>query len=295
MEMPKGYLLVKYNNVYKKVCVLFLAKKVKMYYGTSVRRSTVKRATRRTTRRAKYGTGDKSNTSGVGTKTIQTKRSPAFAKNLGNALHVDRPLVQGGALPATLYAKHRYSEQVILYADNLTNRTGTEIAFRLNSLFDPNFTGTGHQPLGYDQFSALYTLYRVYKVEVNIRLTGKFGAAVTYMAVNVRPSLSTYSLGSLKKGDEVNEQPGNTIMDGSLNQSWSQSYYIADIEGCSRQRVMTDDQYNAGVGANPFLTPYLSVVAGTWDEPASASNGVYACVNFVFHTQWSNPKPLPQS
>lgn len=266
-----------------------------MPYARNIRRSTVKRAARRTTRRAKFGTGDKFASYGKAAKSIATKRSPAFAKNLGNALHVDRPLVQGGALPATLYTKHRYSEQVILYSDNLTNRTGTEIAFRLNSLFDPNFTGTGHQPLGYDQFGALYGIYRVYKVEVQVRLTGKFGSAVTFLAANVRPSLSTYSLGSLKKGDEVLEQPGNTIMDASLNQSWSQTYYIADIEGVTRQRVMSDDQYNAGVGANPFLTPYLSVVAGTWDEPASASNGVYAVVSFVYHTQWSNPKPLPQS
>ena len=119
-----------------------------MPYARNIRRSTVKRAARRTTRRAKFGTGDKFASYGKAAKSIATKRSPAFAKNLGNALHVDRPLVQGGALPATLYTKHRYSEQVILYSDNLTNRTGTEIAFRLNSLFDPNFTGTGHQPLG---------------------------------------------------------------------------------------------------------------------------------------------------
>lgn len=210
-------------------------------------------------------------------------------------MHVDRPLVQGGAFPATLFTKHRYTDGLILYTDNLTNRTGSEVAFSLNSLFKPQFTGSGHQPLGFDQLSAAYQIYRVYKVDVNVRVVGKFGVAVTFLAVNVRPSQATYNLAGLKSGSEILEQPGNTLMDGAINQSWSESYYIADIEGCSRQRLMNDDQYGARVNVSPALTPYLSVAAGTWDTPASATNGLYIAVSFVFHTQWTSLQPLPQS
>lgn len=266
-----------------------------MPYARRIRRSAVKRAARRTTRKSKFGTGGKSSTFGKAARSLETARFPAFSYNLGDARHIDRPLVQGGALPATLFAKHRYSEQLILYTDNLTNRTGTEVAFRLNSLYDPNFTGTGHQPLGFDQYAALYNYYRVYKVDVQVRVTARFGSAVTFCAVNVRSSGASYSLGSLKKGEEILEQPGNTMMDASINQSWNGTYYIADIEGCTRQRVMADDQYNASTTNNPFLSPYLSVAAGTWDEPSSASNGCYAVVSFVFHTMWNGVKTLPQS
>jgi len=267
-----------------------------MPYARRIRRSTVKRATRRTTRRAKYGTGDKTWSTGKASRSIQTARKPAFSFNTGDAHHIDRPLVQGGTLPATMWTKHRYTEQLILYTDNLTNRTGTETAFRLNSLYDPNFTSAlNHQPLGFDQISQFYGLYRVYKVDVNVRIVGKFGAAVTFLACNVRSSQASYNLGSLKNGAEILEQPGNTLMDGAINQSWSQSYYIADLEGVTRQRVMIDDQYNAGIGSNPVLCPYLSVAAGTWDEPASSSNGLYVAVSFVYHTMWSGVKPLPQS
>lgn len=267
-----------------------------MPYARNIRRSTVKRAARRTTRRAKYGTGDKFSTWGKGARQLITQKRPAFSHNMGNALHIDRPIVQGGAFPTTLFTKMRYSQQLIVYTDNLTNRTGSENAFRLGSLYDPDFTGTGHQPLGFDQLAAIYRIYRVYKVDINVRITGKFGTAVTFLVAGIRPSQSLYQLGSLKKGDELLEQPNNTLLDcGLSNQSWSQSYYLADIEGTTRQRYMSDDQYASLVTGNPVLTPYFAVAAGTWDEPASQQNGCYVTVSFVFHTMWSTLNPLPQS
>lgn len=41
--------------------------------------------------------------------------------------------------------------------------------FRVNSLFDPDFTGAGSQPVGYDQFSALYGRYDVHSVRFEIQ------------------------------------------------------------------------------------------------------------------------------
>jgi len=33
--------------------------------------------------------------------------------------------------------------------------------FRANSIFDPDFTGVGHQPLSHDQYALRYSQYRV--------------------------------------------------------------------------------------------------------------------------------------
>jgi len=38
--------------------------------------------------------------------------------------------------------------------------------FSLNSLFDPNITGTGHQPVNYDQYALMFDRYQVYRAQV---------------------------------------------------------------------------------------------------------------------------------
>jgi len=45
--------------------------------------------------------------------------------------------------------------------------------YSLNSLYDPNVTGVGHQPLFYDQITAVYGRYKVYDVDVRITATNR--------------------------------------------------------------------------------------------------------------------------
>ena len=42
--------------------------------------------------------------------------------------------------------------------------------FRGNGLYDPDYSGVGHQPRGFDQWANLYQAYYVYKVQINIYL-----------------------------------------------------------------------------------------------------------------------------
>lgn len=52
----------------------------------------------------------------------------------------------------------RYVERVNL---NIPNLTFDAYQFRANSIFDPNYTGIGHQPMGHDRFNTLYRTYEV--------------------------------------------------------------------------------------------------------------------------------------
>jgi hypothetical protein len=42
--------------------------------------------------------------------------------------------------------------------------------FRLNSVFDPDITGSGHQPRWFDQYSALYASYVVVASKIEVSL-----------------------------------------------------------------------------------------------------------------------------
>lgn len=65
----------------------------------------------------------------------------------------------------------------LTYGVNVTLTTagstslGTYYRFRLNSLYDPDVTGTGHQPYQYDQLTAIYQSYIVKSCYVDLTAT----------------------------------------------------------------------------------------------------------------------------
>lgn len=67
------------------------------------------------------------------------------------------PALKGTGFPSQLRTKLRYCDVITLTS---TASVGT-YTFRMNSLFDPDFTSIGHQPYYYDQLAALYNRYAV--------------------------------------------------------------------------------------------------------------------------------------
>lgn len=49
--------------------------------------------------------------------------------------------------------------------------------WKINSLFDPDLTGTGHQPQGFDQWSAFYNTYQVYGAKVDLEIANDTASA----------------------------------------------------------------------------------------------------------------------
>ena len=63
--------------------------------------------------------------------------------------------------PPSMICDLQYVDYGTVSSTGATTSTGSEYAFRLNSLFDPNLTGVGHQPRYFDQLTNIYQLYRV--------------------------------------------------------------------------------------------------------------------------------------
>lgn len=106
------------------------------------------------------------------------------------------------------YSKHVYCETIAL-----TSGTETNVAvynFSANSLYDPNVTGVGHQPMGRDEVAALYQNYHVSGGEIE----------VTY-----------YSAGSDSRQDVTCPMVGIHIP--SLDQDGTQTDPIADDDAFS--------------------------------------------------------------
>lgn len=216
--------------------------------------------------------------------------------------HFDPTLLFRSFKPSSTVCQHRYVEELSLSQENITGLTGNEYAFRLASLFDPNFTGTGHQPRGFDQMAALYTEYVVYKVQIQVRImyqSSGVNVAGNFVAISVRPfNNNSYSLGPARRYGELLEQPTNTIItmeddNPCQNKTWDATYWIADIEGIPRGEIYQDTSYKAYYTSNPTKSPYLSLAVGSTNEQPGGT--VKMAVSFVFHTLWSSPILVGQS
>lgn len=68
--------------------------------------------------------------------------------------------------PKTLKFKHRYSDIVSLGG---ASANGVSHKLRCNDLYDPDFTGTGTQPLYFDQLAAVYNHFTVVASKIIVR------------------------------------------------------------------------------------------------------------------------------
>lgn len=79
-----------------------------------------------------------------------------------------------GGFPASQIVKLTYAQEVTL---DSTAGFFAENTFRLNSIFDPDFTGGGHQPMNRDIWGVIYGHYTVLSTKMKATYAGNATAA----------------------------------------------------------------------------------------------------------------------
>lgn len=159
---------------------------------------------------------------------------------------------------------HRYVS--LKYTDiffvTVTTATAASQIFNLNSLFDPDRTGTGHQPYGFDQLAALYNRYRVLKCRWKI----EFAAATASYNIVVVPvnGLLASSLTTLAGFTAAAESPRSKvglIGAGGTSVIITGGLSINALNGVTLTEYLADDRFEAQVGTSPaeVITLYVGL------------------------------------
>jgi hypothetical protein len=148
-----------------------------------------------------------------------------------------------------------------IYEDyrTITSSSGIgEYVYRLNSLFDPDFTGVGGQPPGFDQWKLLYGVYRVLACQVDIEVADENGFALCTMAPTVGSALfaDPTAMGALRHSKSV-------LVTNFMPKKMSALFHIADVFGVNDDSVLMDDLYGALISANPSNSCYLHIAQRT--------------------------------
>lgn len=143
--------------------------------------------------------------------------------------------------------------------------------FSLNGLFDPNVTGTGHQPARFDQLMAMYELYCVYgaKIAVSFQNTQTIGGGATIVGITAADENPTIN------DCRVLVENGNTVhqilsprQDGNSDCQLSMYVDIANLQGITRKLLLD----GAGARGDATTNPGDGVFGIVWAQGIDAGN-----------------------
>lgn len=114
------------------------------------------------------------------TTTVVKKAKPQYSLRFGAPKWAGKPK---SGFPKQLRMSHRYCDVYSLASTAGSQPSGS---FSCNGMYDPDISGTGHQPMYFDQLAAIYNHYTVLKstIVVRLRSRGSSSAAVYAIYIN---------------------------------------------------------------------------------------------------------------
>lgn len=224
-----------------------------------------------------------------------SRRPPASRRRTPRISGPFRQINSADPFRSKMSVKLQYTESHHCYSGAL-GVFGPEHEFRLNSIFDPDKSGVGHQPYGYDQLALLYRKYKVNAVAVEIIFTDPSEDALVGAAI-VQPPGGTFSLSGATPA-QVKEQNMSTTR--TINNTGSQVvrikqfFPLASISGLTKLQFGADvDLFTALVTANPSAQPTIRIACGSDRHNEAAS--LIAKVKLTYFTTMYERKVLPPS
>lgn len=229
----------------------------------------------------KYGSS-----SGVAKRRQITKKRWLPANVVANRhVGVPRPWAP---LPMRQYGTFRYHSNHLL---NPGAGVCVDQVFSANGMYDPDITGTGHQPYGFDQMMANYDHYTVMGSRCIVEWTNTTALPV-HAVIALRDSASSLT-GTTT--DTLLEQPG---IKHKLSKAGSNVYHLEQKFSArkwySNRNPPADPELKGSASANPFEQAYYHVMVCpqySTDDPGAT----VVSVMIEYFALLSEPKILSPS
>lgn len=198
-----------------------------------------------------------------------------------------------GFAPASQVARLRYGEVVKFNAAAGTTSFSVQ-AYALDNIYDPNITGVGHQPRGYDQYSTYYNKYVV--LGTRWRIKYMYNSSMNDVCMSSRLCDTQGEL--------------TTVFD-HLEQTRVRKTYVGDVQNSHSQRWVTgyvnlskwtqrsskDDTRQESTGAGPILNHRRAILELIqWGLDAATDPGdLVAVVELTYTVKFYDRKDTAES
>lgn len=196
-------------------------------------------------------------------------------------------LMRKSPMPNVFSTKMRYAHNFNLDAG--IAGIATQV-FSCNGLYDPDISGTGHQPRGFDEIVVMYDHWRVLGAKITLRVQNGSSDQGSIFGISIQQNNTPLTLLNdyLESGTVVSKMVGTN--DGmGVNGA---SYKLAPYKWLGLKS--TEDTYAGTTSSNPNEQAFFHIFTGCVDDTVNpAALQCYVVIDYI--VQFFEPKFLTQS
>lgn len=204
-----------------------------------------------------------------------------------------RSVAIGKAFPSKMIMTHRY---VCQYPVTQIPNAGITFQMRANGMYDPEVALGGHQPLCFDQMSAIYNHWTVIGSKIKWTITREASNppatvlhAVAYLNDDATTIGNIYAL-SEQNGTRIRVIPGSAGTYGDSKTIFNQKFSATRQYG---KGSLTNSLLQGSATADPVEQSVFQLSLGT--TVAAATVDVSILVEVEYIAVWTEPKEIAQS
>ncbi len=168
--------------------------------------------------------------------------------------------------------------------------------FSANGMFDPDITGVGHQPMGFDQMMVMYDHYHVIGAKCVARFYNTDAASATPAWVGI--SCTDDALLSSSSVEKLVES-GKTTKKFLMKPATGGANYQTVTKKCSPPKYtsvskpLSENNLSGSATANPVEQVYFAVWIGPVDSTDLGNYGLVVTIDYI--AVFTEPKIMAQS
>lgn len=217
-------------------------------------------------------------------------------------MNVSPNFALGQAQPRIIQMK--YADVKAYLLNNIS--TFSANIYRTNSIYDPDYTGTGHQPMGHDEWSTLYNKYCVLAMDIKSTFVASNAGSVeggsSFLgSITVQNGTATGGITELKLEDPNTKTKVVPNSKNNYSHTPAVSLYhrwrADQWWGASQEEVMAQDVCQASFGGSPIRQAHVAVQVQQIDGlPTSSASYIWDVTTEIVYTVYLfEPKTMNQS
>jgi len=191
-------------------------------------------------------------------------------------------------MPKTMKVNLKYFDQVSL--NPVTGSQTNGYVMRANDIFDPDVQLGGHQPMGFDQYMALYTRFRVVGAKISCTFVANDSTSLNSSALcGILKSTSSSFSGTVNTTIENDKCVYRVIQLGDTSRPLTLKYSTKKSQGI--KNIMDNYELSGTVIGSPAIQDYFHVWTGNVN-PSNDAEPVDIQIHISYSVIFSDPVQL---